>query len=326
MLKILDIGDMNNDISVVMTTYNGEKYICEQIDSILSQTLPAREIVIVDDCSTDATWQILQDYAMRFPIIHVYRNDVNLGAHQNFRKAFSLSTCNLIAPSDQDDIWCEDKLEKMREVILERNVDLVYSQEEVLMETGERKISVQNMPDMKVLMWGNNLKGHTFLFKRKMLEVYDVVPTLSFDYAIAMQACMDGSWAVCDEPLSCWRRHSGVMTSFVSQNSELIIEQISRRKKLWYVFKSIHNKSMPIKKSFSERAKLLCMRRDFKICGEICERVAEQSRVGLICASVLNMKVQWGGVTMKEKIAHAMWAFRQPWIYWYDMHNLKSLE
>ena len=55
-------------VSVVMCTYNGEKYLREQMDSILAQTYPIHEIIVCDDCSTDGTMNILQEYATKFPI------------------------------------------------------------------------------------------------------------------------------------------------------------------------------------------------------------------------------------------------------------------
>ena len=60
-------------VSVVMCTYNGEKYLREQMDSILAQTYPIHEIIVCDDCSTDGTMNILQEYATKFPFIKVHR-------------------------------------------------------------------------------------------------------------------------------------------------------------------------------------------------------------------------------------------------------------
>ena len=77
-------------VSVAMATYNGERFIKEQIDSILRQTIQSIEIVICDDCSTDNTWEILQEYAKYDLRFKIYRNDTNLGFCKNFEKAISL--------------------------------------------------------------------------------------------------------------------------------------------------------------------------------------------------------------------------------------------
>mgnify|MGYP003081550613 FL=1 len=61
-------------VSIVLCTYNGAKYLQEQLDSILAQTYPMHEIIIQDDGSTDNTWQILEKYEEKYPLIHIYHN------------------------------------------------------------------------------------------------------------------------------------------------------------------------------------------------------------------------------------------------------------
>ena len=95
-------------ISVAMATYNGERYIRQQLDSILNQSVQDFEIVICDDCSTDGTWDILQEYQSKFPAIRCFRNEKNLGFKANFEKAMSLCEGEFVALSDQDDISCGD--------------------------------------------------------------------------------------------------------------------------------------------------------------------------------------------------------------------------
>lgn len=99
-------------VSVAMTTYNGEKFLREQIDSILNQTYQNLEIVICDDCFTDGTFGILEEYERRDSRIKLRRNERNLGFIKNFEQAVSLCTGEFIALSDQDDIWEPWKLEE----------------------------------------------------------------------------------------------------------------------------------------------------------------------------------------------------------------------
>lgn len=70
------------NISVIICTYNGAKFINEQIDSILNQSYPAKELIIQDDCSTDNTLEILRKYAARFPQITVVENKCRQGIQQ----------------------------------------------------------------------------------------------------------------------------------------------------------------------------------------------------------------------------------------------------
>src|ERR1700741_8897 len=99
-------------ISVVMTTYNGERFLVQQIESILSQTLPPKEIIVCDDGSSDGTVNILEKYRKSHSIIY-HVNEKRLGVVNNFKKAVSFtSPGNYVALSDQDDIWLPEKLER----------------------------------------------------------------------------------------------------------------------------------------------------------------------------------------------------------------------
>lgn len=104
-------------ISVAMATYNGEKYIREQIDSILNQTVQDFEIVVCDDCSSDGTWSILEDYSNHDNRVKAFRNGDNLGFKKNFEKTITLCQGDYVALCDQDDIWTTDHLEVLLNVM-----------------------------------------------------------------------------------------------------------------------------------------------------------------------------------------------------------------
>ena len=98
-------------ISIAMATYNGELFIREQLDSILTQTFCDWELIVCDDGSSDQTLSILQEYANSDSRIKIYQNEVNLGFKQNFEKAIGLCIGEYIALCDQDDIWYPNHLE-----------------------------------------------------------------------------------------------------------------------------------------------------------------------------------------------------------------------
>ncbi len=98
-------------ISIAMTTYNGENYLREQLDSILNQTYSDFELIICDDFSKDNTRLILSEYAAKDSRIKIFFNEENLGFKKNFEKSISLCSGEYIAFSDQDDIWLNNKLE-----------------------------------------------------------------------------------------------------------------------------------------------------------------------------------------------------------------------
>ena len=113
-------------ISIALCTYNGEKFLREQLNSIARQTLLPDELVVCDDCSSDSTMEILKEFRERVPFpVHIYRNEINLGSTKNFEKAIGLCSCDIIALCDQDDIWKPHKLERLEEV-LRANPDAGY--------------------------------------------------------------------------------------------------------------------------------------------------------------------------------------------------------
>ena len=102
-------------ISVALCTYNGEEYIKQQLDSILSQTMSVNEVIVCDDCSTDSTCEIISSYADKYPHIHLLKNNVNVGFKKNFERALSICKGDFIFLSDQDDIWHPKKVKRVIE-------------------------------------------------------------------------------------------------------------------------------------------------------------------------------------------------------------------
>lgn len=98
-------------ISVLMPAYNVEKYIGEAIESILNQTLADFEFIIIDDCSTDKTWEIIQEYASKDQRISIYKNENNLGISCTRNKLISLANGNYVVWQDADDISMDYRLE-----------------------------------------------------------------------------------------------------------------------------------------------------------------------------------------------------------------------
>ena len=99
-------------ISVAMATYNGESYIKEQLVSLAEQIRRPDEVIIADDCSQDSTVDIIKEFiAERELPWKLVEGKTNLGFKKNFRKALSLTTGDVVFLCDQDDVWCEDKIE-----------------------------------------------------------------------------------------------------------------------------------------------------------------------------------------------------------------------
>lgn len=109
--------------SIVMATYNGEKYLKEQLDSLKEQSLRADEVIICDDCSKDSTVEFIRTYIAENQLGASWtfvQNEQNLGYAGNFFKALQMAHGDYIFFSDQDDIWCENKLAEMVDVMEKR--------------------------------------------------------------------------------------------------------------------------------------------------------------------------------------------------------------
>ncbi|AIF53731.1 glycosyltransferase family 2 protein [Pelosinus sp. UFO1] len=116
-------------LSIALCTYNGERYLQEQLDSILNQTLLPEEVIICDDQSSDNTWNILEKFKKQAKFkVNLIRNDTNLGSTQNFAKAISLCSGDIIFLADQDDVWLPSKLQVIKEVFeKDQGVGMVFS-------------------------------------------------------------------------------------------------------------------------------------------------------------------------------------------------------
>lgn len=133
-------------VSVVMTTYNGARFLPEMLDSLLNQTREIDELLIFDDKSKDNTVQIINNYISKYDLTkwRLVVNDKNLGWEKNFLQGLEKATGDVIYPCDQDDIWHTDKIEKMTKAFEENdNIWLLVSGFHAFSEYGG-EMTVQN--------------------------------------------------------------------------------------------------------------------------------------------------------------------------------------
>ena len=159
-------NDNKKTVAVVMCTYNGEKYLRAQLDSIFAQTYPLSEVIVQDDCSTDSTVEILRDYAQRHPNLHVYVNSSNMGFNLNFKTACMRATADFIAISDQDDVWRDDKVAVQVDAIGDANVCFSTHLRGRDMATAHVVTTQYSLP---ALLFGG-IAGHTMLLRRDFLQ------------------------------------------------------------------------------------------------------------------------------------------------------------
>ena len=207
-------------ISIVMTTYNGAQYVAEQIDSILNQTYQDFELIICDDCSKDATWEILRGYADKETRIRIYRNEKNLGYLKNFEKAISLAQGDYIAMSDQDDVWTPDHIDVLLNNIEGRalscgNVTMVNSCLVPLNRTWSEMNQTNTMPADDIskfysLMFVRGAyQGASMLFTKSLKEKVLPFPQriVYHDVWISLVACLNGGISYTDRSVAFYRIH-----------------------------------------------------------------------------------------------------------------------
>lgn len=177
-----------------MCTYNGSKFLGEQLKSIREQARPPFELIICDDGSTDSTAEIVKRFAGETPFpVRFVRNEINLGSTRNFEKAIGLCSGDAIALCDQDDIWRRNKLQRMGQVLeCEPDVGGVFSDAllidensqplaESLWERGKFTSTMQatfNDNDAAlVLLERNTVTGATFLFRSHFVRRVVPIPS-----------------------------------------------------------------------------------------------------------------------------------------------------
>jgi glycosyltransferase involved in cell wall biosynthesis len=207
---------MDKLVSIALTTYNGEKFLKKQLDSIVNQTYKNLEIIICDDNSSDSTIDIVQKYMLKDKRIKLYTNSINLGVLKNFEKAISLCSGDYIALSDQDDIWLENKIEIMLDLIGDallcyHDDILIDEQEEVLFSSFWNKIGIkENTKDIRKLYINYYITGHSLFFKKSLKEYILPIPKEfeMFDLWPILFALKLGKVKQIDMQLVKWRQHS----------------------------------------------------------------------------------------------------------------------
>ncbi|HSB93162.1 MAG TPA: glycosyltransferase family 2 protein [Flavitalea sp.] len=200
-------------ISVVLASYNGSKYIEEQIKSILQQSYSPVELIIVDDASSDHTVSIIRQFESSYSCIKVFTNEENVGYIKNFEKGMLLATGDYIALSDQDDIWEPEKLCRLVEEIGKH--DLIYSDSLLIYDNGlsmKKKLSdvkrLVDFDDCLCYTIGGSVPGHAMLISQRLIrECYPFPAGIPHDYWIGFVATCRGTMKFLPEPLVRYRQH-----------------------------------------------------------------------------------------------------------------------
>lgn len=241
-------------IDILMATYNGEKYLTEQIESIINQTYQDWRLIIADDCSSDSTIKILEKYHAKYPNkISYYQNSKPSGsAKNNFLQLLGQAKSDYVMFSDQDDVWLDDKIEKSIKKIkeieegVETNKAILCFSDLTVVDNKLNIISYKmsnfqslNMSrfEFKDLMIQNIVTGCTMIINRALIKKIklpiDNNKIIMHDWWIALIASRFGTIGYIDNSYILYRQHNNNSVGAKKINSiRYIYNKISSAKSM----------------------------------------------------------------------------------------------
>ena len=209
-------------INILMATYNGRRYVAKQVESILNQTYNDFRLIISDDGSTDSTVKILQEYEKSDSRVEIYCHEENQGTVSNFEFLIGKVRSELFMFADQDDYWEPDKIEKTLNKMEEENLDLVYTDLEVV-DSRLNQIApsywalkgldyrIKKYNNFESLYLNNFITGCTMLVKSKWINEFMPLPKNSeyilHDYWVSLIISQKGKIGYLDETTVKYRQH-----------------------------------------------------------------------------------------------------------------------
>lgn len=256
-------------ISVAMCTYNGEKYIREQLESIINQSMLPDEIVICDDCSKDNTVNIIKETLDNWSgKVHLVVNDKNLGYRKNFEKAISLCNGDIIFLSDQDDVWNRNKIEIMVNALNNSDAILAFHDVEIVDENLNLikksfwkllKFDYQKFlqSDFRRVFEGNVVQGSACVFRKELFNCARPFPEAAVhDEWLGLVALTKGKIIPVNKPLAKYRQSGN---HAIGAGSVSLLEKITR------LIMNLHAQNIKLINELIRRQKvLICFHKRFE--------------------------------------------------------------
>lgn len=249
-----DLGDQKaqslpqGSISVAMCTYNGEKFVGEQLESIGKQTRLPSELIVIDDRSTDATAELVRKFATTAPFpVRLYVNDQNIGGSskgitKNFEAAVARCEGEFIVPCDQDDIWVPEKLERMAAALEGTpGLDGAFSDAQLVTEKGVRKnvllsqttglnaaekARIARGEALPLVLSMTKVYGSSLIFHSRLKQYLPVPANWWFDAWMGTMAAVHGGLRFLPEELYLYRIHP-------NQSVSASVQTVAKRMQRW---------------------------------------------------------------------------------------------
>ena len=222
-------ADSSQAVQVLLATYNGERFLREQVDSLLAQTYQPLTILARDDGSSDGTVAILEDYAARFPqrFVVLAPGAPSGSAKANFLRLIAASSAPYLACADQDDVWLPEKIEHSMQVM--RTLEATHSRDKPLLVFTDLTVVNENLEIVAPSMWAyqgidpekihhferllfaNVVTGCTMLFNQPLARLARSMPARAsmHDWWVALLASAFGAAGYLPEQTVLYRQHGG---------------------------------------------------------------------------------------------------------------------
>lgn len=199
----------SNLVSIILPVYNGADHISESIESVLKQTYQNWELIVVDDCSTDNTPEIIENFRKSDSRIRILRNERNLKLPMTLNAGFASAKGDYFTWTSDDNMYRSNALEKMVTVLDEnQGIDFVYADLSVINDSGEI-ISEAKQPEPPEIRF-YNMMGACFMYRRELAEKvgeYDPATFLAEDYDYWLRCYKYTDFLHIREDLYLYRRH-----------------------------------------------------------------------------------------------------------------------
>ena len=230
-------------VQILMSTYNGEKYIREQIDSFLQQTYPSINILVRDDGSSDGTIAILQEYAEKYDNITYYKGN-NLGVIQSFLQLLrdSDDAAGYYAFADQDDVWLPEKVEKAVEMLennKETSLPLLYCSDVYVTDEDLNVIKIdkkQARPSFGNALVQNICTGCTAVMNHELRDIINQTKPVNIvmhDWWFYLTASLHGDVIYDHNPYMYYRQHGNNEWGAKTRKKDILkyrLKQLSKKR------------------------------------------------------------------------------------------------